>query len=96
MVLLSVLRHHVLRLPVHPLGYALATSYGYLLWGPFFTVWLVKSLVVKLGGARAYRRLVPLFLGIAFGHLFVAGLLWGAFGALLPGELYRRLHIDIG
>lgn len=95
-VLLSVLRHHVLRLPVHPLGYALATSYGYLLWGPFFTVWLVKSLVVKLGGARAYRRLVPLFLGIAFGHLFVAGLLWGAFGALLPGELYRRLHIDIG
>jgi len=95
-VLLSVLRHHFLRLPVHPLGYALATSYGYLLWGPFFTVWLVKSLVVKLGGARAYRRLVPLFLGIAFGHLFVAGLLWGAFGALLPGELYRRLHIDIG
>ncbi len=93
---LSILRHHFLRLPVHPLGYALATSYGYLLWAPFFTVWLIKSLVVKLGGARAYRRLVPLFLGIAFGHLFVAGLLWGAFGALLPGELYRRLHIDIG
>ncbi len=95
-VLLSVLRHYFLRLPVHPLGYALATSYGYLLWAPFFTVWLIKSLVVKLGGARAYRRLVPLFLGIAFGHLFVAGLLWGAFGALLPGELYRKLHIDIG
>lgn len=56
----------------------------------------MKSLIVKIGGARAYRRLVPLFLGIAFGHLFVAGLLWGAFGALLPGELYRRLHIDIG
>ncbi len=95
-VSLAMLRHHFLRLPVHPLGYALATSYGYLLWGPFFTVWLIKSLVVKLGGARAYRRLVPLFLGIAFGHLFVAGLLWGAFGALLPGELYRKLHIDIG
>jgi len=95
-LLLALLRHQFLRLPVHPLGYALATSYGYLLWAPFFTVWLVKSLVVKLGGARAYRRLVPLFLGIAFGHLFVAGLLWGAFGALLPGELYRRLHIDIG
>jgi len=95
-VLLSALRHHFLRLPVHPLGYALATSYGYLLWGPFFVVWLVKSLVVKLGGARTYRRLVPLFLGIAFGHLFVAGLLWGAFGAMLPGELYRKLHIDIG
>ncbi|MGD9497068.1 MAG: DUF6785 family protein [Armatimonadota bacterium] len=95
-VLLSVLRHHFLRLPVHPLGYALATSYGYLLWAPFFTVWLIKTLVVKLGGARSYRLLVPLFLGIAFGHLFVAGLLWGAFGALLPGELYRKLHIDIG
>ncbi len=95
-VLLSVLRHHFLRLPIHPLGYALATSYGYLLWAPFLTVWVIKSIVVKIGGARAYRRLTPLFLGIAFGHLFVAGLLWGAFGALLPGELYRRLHIDIG
>lgn len=95
-LLLAALRHHFLRLPVHPLGYALATSYGYLLWAPFFSVWAIKSLVIKLGGARAYRRLVPLFLGIAFGHLFVAGLLWGAFGALLPGELYRRLHIDIG
>ncbi len=95
-ILLSVLRHHFLRLPIHPLGYALATSYGYLLWAPFFTVWVIKSIVVKIGGARAYRRLTPLFLGIAFGHLFVAGLLWGAFGALLPGELYRRLHIDIG
>lgn len=93
---LSMLRHQFLRLPVHPLGYALATSYGYLLWGPFFVVWVVKSLIVKLGGAGTYRRLVPLFLGIAFGHLFVAGLLWGAFGALLPGELYRKLHIDIG
>ncbi|MEA3401545.1 MAG: DUF6785 family protein [Armatimonadota bacterium] len=93
---LSALRHQFLRLPVHPLGYALATSYGYLLWGPFLAVWVVKSLVVKLGGAGTYRRLVPLFLGIAFGHLFVAGLLWGAFGALLPGELYRKLHIDIG
>jgi hypothetical protein len=95
-VLLSVLRHHFLRLPIHPLGYALATSYGYLLWAPFLTVWVIKSIVVKVGGARAYRRLTPLFLGVAFGHLFVAGLLWGAFGALLPGELYRRLHIDIG
>lgn len=95
-LLLAALRHHFLRLPVHPVGNALATSYGYLLWAPFFSVWPVQSLVIKLGGVRAYRRLVPLFPGIAFGHLFVAGLLWGAFGALLPGELYRRLHIDIG
>ena len=24
------------------------------------------------------------------------GYLWGAFGALLPGEVYRKLHIDLG
>ena len=74
----------------------MATSYGYLMWGSFFLVWVVKALVVRLGGARLYRRLAPLFLGIAFGHFFTAGILWGAFSIFLPREMFRNLHIDIG
>ena len=66
------------------------------MWGSFLAVWVVKVLVVKLGGARLYRRLSPLFLGIAFGHFFTAGILWGACSIFLPQERFRNLHIDIG
>lgn len=94
-VALALLRFRFLRLPLHPLGFCLATSYGYLMWGSFALVWAVKALVVRLGGARLYRRLAPLFLGIAFGHFFTAGILWGAFSIFLPKEMFRNLHIDI-
>jgi hypothetical protein len=90
------LRHRLLTFPLHPLGYAMATNYGYCLWSSFLLVWMAKTAIVWLGGAGLYRRMAPLFLGIAFGHLFVAGLLWAAFGTLLPGEAYRKMHIDIG
>lgn len=93
---LAALRFRYLRFPIHPLGVCLATSYGYLMWAPFLTVWIAKVLVVRLGGAGLYRRLGPLFLGLAFGHFFMAGMVWGAFSNFLPHELFRRLHIDIG
>ncbi len=67
--------------PLHPLGFAMASTFGYHLWGPFFLVWLAKSLILRLGGARLFRRLIPLFLGLAIGHFVVAGGVWGLLSA---------------
>jgi len=78
------LRGAFLSCPLHPLGFAMATSYGFHLWFPFCCVWALKLLILRLGGAAGYRRLVPLFLGIVLGHYLVAGVIWGALSLINP------------
>lgn len=65
----------------HPIGYVMTCSYSSLIWGPFFVVWIVKTLILRYGGMSLYRRFVPFFLGMALGHFAVAGILWGLTGA---------------
>jgi len=76
------LRARFLRFPLHPLGYAIAANYGYHTWFPIFVVWFAKSLVLRLGGARLYRQITPLFLGLAVGHMLIAGGVWGLVGTI--------------
>jgi len=66
---------------LHPLGYAMACSYGDLIWASFLIVWILKSLALRYGGMRFYRQTVPFFLGLALGHFAVAGIFWGLTGA---------------
>lgn len=93
-VAMILLRTYSLRFPLHPLGFAMVTSYGDPLWGPFLIVWLAKTLILRVGGMRAYRRGVPFFLGIVLGHFFVAGLIWGALS--IHNEMYRRYVVHFG
>lgn len=92
---LTWLRANFVGLPFHPLGYALATLYGRLLWWPFFVVWLLKSLILRYGGIRLYRRAVPGFLGLALGHFFTAGIVWGLLGAS-GGALFHGYSVIFG
>ncbi len=46
------------------------------LWFPFFACWLIKRIILKYGGLRAYRDVLPLFLGLVLGD-FVLGSVWG-------------------
>ncbi len=78
---LMLLRMAFLRFPLHPLAFCMICSYGELVWGAFLIVWLIKSAVFKLGGMRVYRQLIPGFVGLALGHYFTAGFLWGLIGA---------------
>lgn len=59
--------------PLHPLGVVMGTLYDdwspY--WGPFLFAWIVQRLALRYGSLPAYRRLVPGFLGIFFGHTLV-------------------------
>lgn len=94
-LLLVVARFTFLRSPFHPLGYAMSLNYGYCLWGPFLAVWVIKAIVHKLGGARAFRRAIPFFLGLAFGDLFVGGLSWIAMAIFGP-DVFNGYIVQFG
>ncbi len=92
---LMILRMVFLRFPLHPLAFGMAGSYGSLIWGSFFSVWVIKNIVFKLGGMSGYRRLIPGFLGLALGHYFTAGIAWGLIGMGL-GESVHTYYVYFG
>lgn len=75
------LRARFLRFPLNPVGLALAGTFGHPIWFPIFVAWLLKALILRIGGAQTYRRLTPGFLGLAIGHFLIAGGIWGIVGA---------------
>jgi hypothetical protein len=91
---LVLLRTYFLRFPLHPLGFAMVTAYGSPIWGPFLLVWIIKTVILRLGGMRAYRRGIPFFLGLIVGHFFLSGLVWGWLSII--NEMYRRYVVFFG
>jgi len=91
-VALIVLRRVFLRFPLHPLGYGLAMVRLRAFWAPIAVTWLIKTLLLKIGGARAYRRAAPAFIGLAIGHYFFAGICLGILGAAHP-RLLEKIEV---
>ena len=74
-VFLGLMRARFLWWPFHPIGYMAASSYGaYRMWAPVFVTWVIKGMLLRYGGLRAYRRALPFFLGLILGE-FSAGFL---------------------
>jgi hypothetical protein len=72
---LSVMRAQFVGWPFHPAGYIASGHYGLMrLWLPICISWLVKSLLLRYGGLRAYRTALPFFIGLVLGE-FAAGFL---------------------
>lgn len=92
---LFAVRTVYLRFPLHPLAWGMVTAYGDLIWGSFFIVWVIKTAVLKLGGMRTYRALIPLFIGLALGHFFTAGVVYSLVGSFGP-EYFRRYGVWFG
>lgn len=66
--------------PLHPIGIFFgSTWYGQRVWWSFFFGWLLKMMVTRLGGARGYRAVRPLCLGLILGEA-LAFVLW----AIIP------------
>jgi len=80
---LTMLRKSFFGFPLHPMGFALAASFGGTLWGAFLLAWLVKFVILRVGGLRLYERLTPGALGIVFGEFFTAGA-WSFMGLINP------------
>ncbi len=56
-------------------------------WSPFMIGWIAKTLVVRYGGLRLYRRTVPLAIGLISGDL-LNEVAWGLI-TLLTGVRFR-------
>lgn len=85
---LIILRYTFLRFPIHPVGFILAQTYaGRWMMGGVFFAWLIKALVLKYGGVKVFRKLVPLFVGLAVGEVATVGL-WFLIVRFIPGESY--------
>ncbi len=83
-VALTVLRAHLLSLPLHPFGYAIAnTETMNKTWLPFMIAWAAKAFVLRYFGASAYRALIPFFVGLILGD-FLHGGLWTVVGCFVP------------
>jgi hypothetical protein len=55
--------------PLVPIGYLTGTTwYMRLLWWSVFVGWLLKTLIVRFGGAPLYRAARPFFVGLIFGE----------------------------
>lgn len=74
--------------PLHPVGYAVSGWWAInLFWFPLFLATILKGLILRYGGLRFYRRVLPFFLGLILGE-FVVGGLWQLAGALLGMNTY--------
>ena len=92
---LIVLRAVFLRFPLHPLGFAMITAYGGPVWGPALMAWAAKVTVLRIGGVRLYKRLIPMAIGIILGHFFTAGVIWGMV-AVFNEELAEKYAVWFG
>ena len=77
--LLMFLRTRFLWWSLHPLGYAMANSWGmYNLWSCLLVTWAAKLIILRYGGIHSYRRAIPFFLGMALGDCIT-----GSIGSIL-------------
>jgi hypothetical protein len=81
-------RLRFLGFPLHPIGYAVSSSWSiHLLWLPLLIAWLLKSWTLRWGGMRGYRLLQPFFLGIILGDC-VQGCFWALASLALNTRTY--------
>ncbi len=87
-IFLMVMRWQFLWWPFHPAGYAVSSTYQMRgLWSMFLLGWLIKWLVLRHGGLRLHRQVLPLFFGMILGEFAVGGF-WALFGIVFRTETY--------
>ncbi|MGD9495388.1 MAG: DUF6785 family protein [Armatimonadota bacterium] len=92
-IILAVLRRLFLQFPLHPSGFVMAmTGGGSIGWAMLLLSLIIKSIVLRLGGMRAYNRLLPFFIGVIVGHFFWSGTVW-ALIASFGGEGFNKYPV---
>jgi len=85
---LAFARLRIVGFPLHPLGFAVATSWGvWYLWTPILVGWICKFVTLRIGGLRFYRDATMLFFGLMLGE-FVVGCSWTLLGMAFNVKLY--------
>ncbi len=69
MIVLTMLHLRFPWWPLHPLGLAVVSSFTmYAVYAGFLLAWIVKGLILRWGGFRAFRFATPFFIGLMVGH----------------------------
>lgn len=75
-----VLRAQFLWWPLHPFGLIMCGTWAMtMFWFSFLIGWVLKASVMRFGGASMFRKLLPLFLGLAIGESLAAAF-WAIVG----------------
>jgi len=87
---MATLRMHLAWWPFHPVGFAMGGAPWTmdLLWMSFLVTWLIKLMLLRYGGAKAYRAAVPFFVGLMLGDFIIGGL-WNVYGTVLGVDVYH-------
>lgn len=89
MMALSYLRVKFFWLPLHPLGYVMASNQEMSdLWIPLVIALFLKWLILRHGGIQSYRRVIPFFLGLVLGD-YLMGSMWSLLNVLLNTTMYQ-------
>ncbi len=89
MMALSYLRVKFFWLPLHPLGYVMASNQEMSdLWIPLVIALSLKWLILRHGGIQSYRRMIPFFLGLVLGD-YLMGSMWSLLNVLLNTTMYQ-------
>ena len=79
--------------PFHPVGYVLAGTFTMpWLWCPTLIGWLAKVCIIRYGGMKTHRRVLPFFIGLILGD-YVAGGLWAIVGCAAGIQTYKVMPI---
>jgi hypothetical protein len=91
-LLLFGLRSFFPAFPFHPVGYVACNTHTMTAFFiPFFFSWMTKELLLRYGGATAFRRATPFFVGLIVGDIFIqAG--WTLIGRLIDAPIYSFLN----
>ncbi|MGQ9515605.1 MAG: DUF6785 family protein, partial [Thermoproteota archaeon] len=72
---LYILHARFVWFPLEPVGFILGTSYMSMLWGiwfPFLIAWVLKTLLLRFGGTKAYENFgVPVASGFIMGYMLI-------------------------
>ena len=86
---LATLRMNLPWWPFHPVGYAISGSWSMeQLWLCMIIAWAIKALLLKYGGAKAYKPAVPFFVGLIMGD-FMVGSFWNLYGIIMERQVYH-------
>ena len=53
-----------------------------------FFVWLIKWLILKLGGLKVHQQVRPIFFGMVLGEVTIGGF-WALFGVVFKTQTFN-------
>jgi len=93
MLILTFLKYRFVWWPLHPIGFAIGGNevISYCVFSLFLT-WLIKAILLKIGGIQAFRKARPFFLGLLLGYALGVGLGFVVDAIWFPGQGHMLHH----